>query len=172
VWQAAGTSGDLSREKAFGFPVSRWHTGVVWNPWRRITAVLVRASDLTYACSREALGWRCGQCDRGVIPDPTPGRRCPICGAQVVAMQRGVDAWVLGLPVLIFVAAWVGVMPIVAGQVTDLDRDAGTLSIGATIYTLAPGVTLREIEIGMSVSIVYEQDGRDFVAIEVLRLPY
>jgi hypothetical protein len=59
------------------------HTDVVWNPWRRVQGVVVRAGDLTYACRRDAQGgWRCGRCEQGVIVEPMPGRRCPVCAAR------------------------------------------------------------------------------------------
>ncbi len=78
----------------------------MWNPWRRVTAVVVRAGNLSYACHRDGRGWRCGRCDRGWLVDPRPHGRCPVCSALVVAVQRGVDAWVLGLLVLLFLAGW------------------------------------------------------------------
>jgi|RhiMetdeSRZDD1v2_1073273.scaffolds.fasta_scaffold521630_3 hypothetical protein len=64
-------------------------------------------------------------------------------------------------------------MPILAGRVTALDRDAGTFALGSTTFTLASGVTLRGLEVGTSVSVLYEKsEGGAPVAIELLRLPY
>jgi Zn finger protein HypA/HybF involved in hydrogenase expression len=79
----------------------------MWNPWRRVTAVVVRASGFAYACRRDVEeAWRCGRCERGVIQHPEIGRRCVACEAEVVAVQRGRDLWVMMLVVLILVATW------------------------------------------------------------------
>ena len=87
-------------------PVSR-HTDGVWNPWRRATGVVVRASGFTYASRRDVGGaWRCGRCNRHAIRYPDVGRRCAGCGAEVVAVQRGLDVWILLLVVVMLVGAW------------------------------------------------------------------
>ena len=87
------------------------HTDGVWNPWRRVTGVAVRASGFTYACRRDVGGvWHCGRCNRSEIRNPDLGRRCPACEAEVIAVQRGLDVWILVLVVITLVAAWAALM--------------------------------------------------------------
>jgi hypothetical protein len=79
----------------------------VWKPWHRATGVVVQASGFSYACRRDAEGaWRCGRCEQGLIQHPEIGRRCVACEAEVVAVQRGMDLWVMLLVVLVLVATW------------------------------------------------------------------
>ena len=80
----------------------------MWNPFRRVSAVVVRKSGLVYMSRRQARGvWRCGRCGRGEIREPEAGSRCPACQAEVVAVQRGADVWTLLLVLVVLVAAWV-----------------------------------------------------------------
>jgi hypothetical protein len=62
---------------------------------------------------------------------------------------------------------------ILAGRVTAMDREARTLRVGDQTFTLKPDVRLTGIQIGASVSVLFEQaaDGV-LVAIELVRLTF
>ena len=63
-------------------------------------------------------------------------------------------------------------MQVLAGRVSAVDRDARTLSIGPTSVTVPSSLSLAGIDVGTSVSLVYEDLSGSLVAVDLRRLTF
>ncbi len=62
-------------------------------------------------------------------------------------------------------------MQVLAGSVTAIDRDVRTIALGPSTFTAAPNVSLAGIDVGASISVIYENFDGVLVAVDLVRLP-
>jgi hypothetical protein len=61
-------------------------------------------------------------------------------------------------------------MQVLAGRVTAIDRDRRTISFGQTTLTVAPTLSFAGINVGTSLSVVFEDFDGVLMAVELVRL--